>query len=420
LFVTVVLLCSVGDVRALFDKYWLYFTDDIHRRLKDAYGNPNYIIPHEQLMTLLIHNLTIVFANSGGNIDDYDLPKLPAQCFSISDNRLINDELDPEPLMLSMQAASLVSQLNAGQKSVFDMITKRVLSGRPCFFFVCGHGGTGKMFLWNAIIASLRSEKKIVLVVASLGVASLLLPRGCTAHSRFRIPFDITEVGKCSVNRGTMLTELLQVTSLIIWDEAPMTHRRCFEALDRTMQDILSEHNPANAILPFGGKPIVLGGDFRQILPVVRKGSRSSIVSASITNSRLWHHVVLLKLHTNMQLLNPSLNGNERDELEHFSEWVLAIGDGTVPAKRKGEEREASWVTIPDDLLIHTYGDKMKTLVSEVYPDFLVNYQNPEYLASCAIVCPNNQTVDEINEFIVSLLPGDCRLLELRHDIQVI
>jgi hypothetical protein len=47
LFVTVVLLCFVGDVRALFDKFWLYFTDDIHRRLKDAYGNPNYIIPHE-------------------------------------------------------------------------------------------------------------------------------------------------------------------------------------------------------------------------------------------------------------------------------------------------------------------------------------------------------------------------------------
>jgi hypothetical protein len=85
----------------------------------------------------------------------------------------------------------------------------------------------------------------------------------------------------------------------------------------------------------------------------------------------------------------------------------LAIGDGTVPAERKGEEREASWVTIPDDLLIHTDDDKMKTLVSEVYPDFLVNYQNPEYLASRAIVCPNNQTVDEINEFIVSLLPVD-------------
>ena len=109
--------------------------------------------------------------------------------------------------------------------------------------------------------------------MASSGVASLLLPKGRTAHSRFKIPFDITDASTCSVKRGTMLAELLQVTALIIWDEAPMTHRRCFEALDTTMRDILSEHNPANAILPFGGKPIVLGGDFRQILPVLRKGS---------------------------------------------------------------------------------------------------------------------------------------------------
>jgi hypothetical protein len=37
----------------------------------------------------------------------------------MGENRLINDELDPEPLMLSMYASSLVSQLNADQKSVF-------------------------------------------------------------------------------------------------------------------------------------------------------------------------------------------------------------------------------------------------------------------------------------------------------------
>jgi hypothetical protein len=149
---------------------------------------------------------------------------------------------------------------------VFDRITRRVLSGSASFFFVCGHGGTGKTFLWNAIIAKLRSEKKIVLAVASLGVASLLLPRGHTAHSRFKIPFDINDTVKCKVKRGTMLAELIQVATLIIWDEAPMTNRRCFEALDRTMRDILSKHIPSNAVLPFGGKPVVLGGDFRQIL----------------------------------------------------------------------------------------------------------------------------------------------------------
>jgi hypothetical protein len=109
LFVTMVLFCSVGNVRALFDKYWLYFTDDMHRRLRDALGNLHYIVPQEQLMTLLIQKLTDVFANSGGNINDYDLPRLPTWCICVSDNRLINDELNPEPLMLSMHAASLVS-----------------------------------------------------------------------------------------------------------------------------------------------------------------------------------------------------------------------------------------------------------------------------------------------------------------------
>jgi hypothetical protein len=72
---------------------------------------------------------------------------------------------------------------------VYDTIIGRVHSRSPSFFFVCDHGGTGKTFLWTTLIASLRSEKKIVLAVASSGVASLLLPKGRTAHSRFKIPF---------------------------------------------------------------------------------------------------------------------------------------------------------------------------------------------------------------------------------------
>ncbi|WVZ82292.1 hypothetical protein U9M48_029572 [Paspalum notatum var. saurae] len=122
--------------------YWLYFTDDMCRRLRDALGNPNYIIPHEQIMSLLIQNLTNVFANSGGNINDYDLPRLAEYSVIMCENRLINDELDPEPLALSMHAASLVAQLNDDQRNVYDMITGRVLSGSSGFFFVCGHGGT--------------------------------------------------------------------------------------------------------------------------------------------------------------------------------------------------------------------------------------------------------------------------------------
>lgn len=86
-----------------------------------------------------------------------------------------------------------------------------------------------------------------------------------------------------------------------------MTHRRCFEALDRTLRDILSETSPPNSIIPFGGKPVVLGGDFRQILPVVPKGSRHAVINASITNSDLWKNVSILTLNINMRLLNPDL-----------------------------------------------------------------------------------------------------------------
>ena len=102
-----------------------------------------------------------------------------------------------------------------------------------------GYGGTGKTFLWNAIISRLRSEKLIVLAVASSGVASLLLPGGRTAHSRFKIPIVIDESSVCGIKGGSFLADLILQCSLIIWDEAPMTHRHSFESLDRSMRDIL-------------------------------------------------------------------------------------------------------------------------------------------------------------------------------------
>lgn len=67
-------------------------------------------------------------------------------------------------------------------------------------------------------------RKKIVLTVASSGVASLLLPRGRTAHSRFKIPCDIDDDTVCEIKRGSMLAELIESTSLVSWHEALMTH----------------------------------------------------------------------------------------------------------------------------------------------------------------------------------------------------
>jgi len=73
----------------------------------------------------------------------------------------------------------------------------------------------------------------------------------------------------CEIKPGTMLAELLLKTDLIIWDEAPMSHRHMFEALDRTLRDILSAKDPSASNKLFGGITVLLRGDFRQILPVI-------------------------------------------------------------------------------------------------------------------------------------------------------
>ncbi|XP_057426048.1 uncharacterized protein LOC130719435 [Lotus japonicus] len=173
-------------------------------------------------------------------------------------------------------------------------------SGRV--YFLYGYGGTGKTFVWNTLSAAIRSMGMIVLNVASSGIASLLLPGGRTAHSRFCIPLQTDETATCNIKQDSLRENLLICAKFIIWDEAPMLNKNCFEALDRTLCDIMSQEDESNMDKPFGGKVVVLGGDFRQILPFIPKGGRQDIVSATVNSSDLWKYCKVLKLTKNMRL----------------------------------------------------------------------------------------------------------------------
>ena len=63
------------------------------------------------------------------------------------------------------------------------------------------------------------------------------------------------------INNNAFSCVLIRHTKLIVWDEAPMSHRHLFDALDRTLRDIME------ADKLFGDKVLLLAGDFRQILP---------------------------------------------------------------------------------------------------------------------------------------------------------
>ena len=94
-------------------------------------------------------------------------------------------------------------------------------------------------------------------------IASLLLPKDKIAHYTFCIPLAINDESTCNINQGNIHSKLLMETKLIIWDEAPMMNKLCFEAFDKILRVIMKAKNEDNVERPFGGKVVVLRGDFR-------------------------------------------------------------------------------------------------------------------------------------------------------------
>ncbi|KAM0840853.1 hypothetical protein ACQ4PT_059380 [Festuca glaucescens] len=405
LFVTMLIHCSVKNEKDFFSKYWVHLADDIQYRIRIALRKMDYMVPEAELKDLLLDELSSLFVKYGSSIANFNLPGKTSLHPINYDNRLIREEMSYDAKKLSAVAATLLLKLNADQRVAYKTIVDTVLAEKPGFYFVSGFGGAGKTFLWNAIIAYLRGQGKIVLTVASSGVAALLLAGGRTAHSRFKIPLQVDSNSFCDIKRGTNLADLLKETCLIIWDEALMTSRKCFEALDRTLRDVLSGDDPLLADVPFGGKVVVLGGDLRQILPVIEGGSRPQIIDAAITQSPLWKSVVPLVLSINMRLSVPDAASSLKESIQVFSKWVLDLGDGKLPTTRREGESESTWIQIPEDLLIRTDDNKIAAIVSSTYVDFLANYHRMEYLRERAILAPTNDFALEVNDFVLGLVP---------------
>ena len=92
---------------------------------------------------------------------------------------------------------------------------------------------------------------------------------------------------------------------------------------------------------------VILGGDFRQILPVINKGRREQIVNASIKRSYLWKHFDIFGLTQNMRLKCLSDDPIQQQKVAEFAEWILQIGDGKIAS-----DEVEDWIKIAKDLLL--------------------------------------------------------------------
>ena len=93
LFITVLVYCDIGNVRALFNTYWRYMSDDLQYKIRKTVGNATYIVPENILLSTLLTELSNMFLKNGLSISSYDLPKPSESALDDGGNRLILEEL---------------------------------------------------------------------------------------------------------------------------------------------------------------------------------------------------------------------------------------------------------------------------------------------------------------------------------------
>lgn len=102
-----------------------------------------------------------------------------------------------------------------------------------------------------------------------------------------------------------------------------------------------------------------------------------------------------------MQLQSGS-NPNEYLEIEQFSKWLLNIGEGKLS---KPNDRYVE-IDIPCDILSSSFHDPIEADVESTYSSFLDNFHSYDYLKSQAILASTIKIIDNINEHVLSLMPG--------------
>ncbi|VDI62821.1 Hypothetical predicted protein [Mytilus galloprovincialis] len=383
LFVTILIFCEPSNHIVLWENFKGPMSDDIKYKMTNICANNNEDSVTNRLLTVLESQLRI----HGKSL--YDFPGMPHPPQENPSDMTYEQNFCPAD---QKQIADMnVLMLNTDQRKVFQAILDAIQTEtKQKIFFVDGPGGSGKTFLYNTLLARVRSEHRVALAVASSGIAAELLSGGRTAHSTFKIPIPILETSTCNISKQSILAESIRTASIIIWDEAPMVHKHVIECVHRTFCDIMECNDP------FGGKIVMLGGDFRQILPVIRHGRQADIVESNLKRSFLWQNIQTLHLTINMRVRT---NNSFSDEA--FENFLLRIGNGTQQILDDGQ----STIELPRYICIEPNDNGLQKLIDSVYPNLKRVDPDNSYLGT-AILTTKNENVDKINTLVMDQFPA--------------
>lgn len=366
LFVTILTHCSPVQPEMLWEKFKNDLSEDFQRERskEDAY----------RLAYISINRLLVV---QGKRLADY--PSMPPCNDDGSDN--IEDILTKEDAAKFVDDAK--RRMNRRQKKVFEKVEKMLkgnTDGKHCLY-LNGAAGTGKSFVFRAIYHLALSMSKKVTSMAFMGIAATVLPKGRTVHNVFGLPFKVFADSQSTIDVRSKQADDLKQTDIFLWDEAPSAPRYALEIADRKLREIMQNDKP------FGGKCVMLTGDFAQTLPIKEGGTRSEIVDLAICSSRkLWKHFAVYRLKKNMRA-----GPGEKE----FAKELRKIGTASA-----NDENE--YVTLPASVVTR------KSLAKKVFRKCFRN-KDFDTVAQRAILAMLNSRVDEINDEVLGLLDGDIK-----------
>ncbi|KAF7762454.1 hypothetical protein Agabi119p4_9047 [Agaricus bisporus var. burnettii] len=383
LFVSLLLFSYLSSPVTLWDEFKTSLCMDLRYHLQHT---RHFTPSDDEVLDYGLHLLHTSLQDAGHSLADFaSMPQPTIQWDSSAMNPLIMEQLAFNADEERIQGETQLSMLNSEQRNMFDIFFPAIRSQQPSLFFLNGSGGTGKTFLYKTLCHVLRGERKIVLCVASSGVAALLLPKGRTAHSMFKIPIDIKENSTCSIPKQSLLAHLIRQSHAIIWDECILSHRWVLEAVDRTLKDI----RDCDSIM--GGIPTILGGDWFQCLPVIEEGHREDIVNACLQRSPLWESTHVVTLSQNMRV-------HDANSVRlPFIEWLRSVGDGTANDSEGKLQLPLSMVTTSSNSLLHHV---YNAIFDGEHP------LPPSYFASRSILAPHNIVIDDINDTLLDAFTG--------------
>ena len=393
-FVLIVVYNQIANPLGLFRQFQTHLGEDfLHRYNQQPWIRVNEVNPDVVEMQLL-KALQTLFDVHNKSLKDYGLPSIPDEPPVAGWPKEAQRQTQFDRHILRAKCARAAQTITDDQKIIFDAIVETLEQRGEAStdvgkcFYIDGVAGGGKTWLLRYLADYIRKDKKIVLITAATGIAALLHDMATTAHKRFKVPLDLDDNTLCDIRHGDGTAQLIMAAKVIIIDEANMLHRRVFQAIDKSLRDLTKSDEA------FGGITVVVSGDFRQCLPVVRHGTATTTVNATLKMSPLWQHFRKYSLTKNVRLEIGS-------EAAEWADTLITIGEGRTGAFARLDER----ICLPLETSV-------LTLIAKVYGDLHSDAatKEPEYLGKRAIITPLNDWVDNINDVIVQKLPGHSRV----------